>query len=127
VGGDAGTTETPHLRYNETAETVDEGVQLMSAIRGKYVDGAVVLDAPANWPNGTEVVVEPAPVVEPLGLREEDWPTTPEGIAALVARMDQFEAIELTPEEEADIAAWRQKMKEYTIAHMNDRIDELFP
>jgi hypothetical protein len=98
----------------------------MNAIRGKYVDGAVVLDGPADWPNGTEVVVEPASNAEPIGIRDEDWPTTPEGIAGLLARMDQFEAIEFTPEEEADTAAWRQKVKEYTIAHAHDRIDKLF-
>jgi hypothetical protein len=99
----------------------------MSAIRGKYVNGMVVLETPADWPNGMEVVVEPALSAETFGIREDEWPTTPEGIAALLARMDQFDAIEMTPEEEADIAAWRQRIKEYTIAHMNDGIDELFP
>jgi hypothetical protein len=99
----------------------------MIAIRGKYLNGTVVLESPTNWPNGTEVLVEPALNGEMIGMREEDWPTTPEGIAALVARMDQFEAIEFAPEEEADIAGWRQKIKEYTIAHANDGIDGLFP
>ena len=33
-----------------------------------------------------------------VGMREEDWPTTPEGIAALIAKMDQIEPF-LTPEE----------------------------
>ncbi len=99
----------------------------MSAIRGKYVNGAVVLGRAADWPDGTEVIVEPVPSGGPVGMRDEDWPTTPEGIAALLARMDQVEPLELTPEEEADIAAWRQKVKDYTIAHMNDGIDGLFP
>jgi hypothetical protein len=99
----------------------------MSAIRGRYMDGTVVLDTPADWPNGIEVVVEPAPTAEAFGIRDDEWPTTPEGIAALLARMDQFEAIEITPEEEADISAWRKKINEYTIAHMDDGIDGLFP
>ena len=99
----------------------------MSAVRGKYVNGAVVLETLADWPDGTEVIVEPLPNGESIGLRDEDWPTTSEGIAELLARMDRVEPLELTPEEEADIAAWRQKVKEYTIAHMNDGIDELFP
>jgi hypothetical protein len=99
----------------------------MSAIRGKYVDGTVVLDSPADWPNGMEVIVEPAANGAQIGMREEDWPTTPEGIAAMLERMDKVEPLEMTPEEEADIAAWRKKVKDYTIAHMNDGIDELFP
>jgi hypothetical protein len=98
----------------------------MSAIRGKYVNGTVVLETPTDWPNGMEVIVEPLPAGDSIGMREEDWPTTPEGIAALLARMDQIEPLEMTPEEEAHIAAWRQKTKEYTIAHMNDGIDGLF-
>ena len=43
-----------------------------------------------------------------LGMREEDWPTTPEGIAALLARMDQIEPGWLSPE---DDAAWRADLR----------------
>ena len=50
----------------------------MSAIRGRYMDGTVVLDTPADWPNGIEVVVEPAPTAEAFGIRDDEWPTTPE-------------------------------------------------
>ena len=96
------------------------------AVRGRFVNGTIVLDGPADWPEGTTVVVEPLPAAESVGMREEDWPTTPEGIAALLKAWDAMEPLEMTPEEEADIAAWRQKVKEYTIAHMNDGIDGLF-
>jgi hypothetical protein len=99
----------------------------MSAIRGKYTDGKVILDSAADWSDGTEVLVEPAAGGEQIGIRDEDWPATPEGIAALLARMDHVEPFEMSPDEEADIAAWRQRVKEYTIAHMNNGIDELFP
>ena len=43
-----------------------------------------------------------------LGMREEDWPTTPEGIAALLARIDQVEPGWLSPE---DDAAWRASLR----------------
>jgi hypothetical protein len=99
----------------------------MSAIRGKYVNGTVVLEASADWPDGIEVLVEPALEAETFGIRDDEWPKTPEGIASILVRMDQFTAIQITPEEEADIAAWRKKIKEYTIAHANDGIEELFP
>jgi hypothetical protein len=99
----------------------------MTAVRGRYVNGSVVLEGPTDWPNGIEVLVEPIPAGDAIGMREEDWPTTPEGIAALLKAWDEIEPLEFTPAEEADIAAWRQKVKEYTIAHMNDGIDGLFP
>jgi hypothetical protein len=43
-----------------------------------------------------------------VGIREEDWPTTPEGIAALLLKMDQVQPF-LTPEEEE---AWRKTRAE---------------
>jgi hypothetical protein len=51
-------------------------------------------------------------------MREEDWPTTPEGLAELLRHWDAHEPLEMTPDEEADLAAWRQKVKAYTIATM---------
>ena len=49
-------------------------------------NGQIVLDTPADLPEGTLVEVVPVKVVRPaLGMREEDWPTTPEGVAALLA------------------------------------------
>ena len=44
-----------------------------------------------------------------LGMREEDWPTTDEGIAALLARMDQIEPGWLSPEEDD---SWRRALRE---------------
>jgi hypothetical protein len=41
-------------------------------------------------------------------MREEDWPTTPEAIAALLARMEQVEPGWLSPE---DDAAWRAALR----------------
>lgn len=99
----------------------------MKAIKGTYREGQVVLAAPADWPDGTEVIVEPMPREQTLGIREEDWPDTPEAIAEWLKWYDSLEPLEFTPEEEAEIAAWRQKNKEYTIANMHKGIDELFP
>jgi hypothetical protein len=103
----------------------------MNAIKGVVRNGQVVLDAPAELPEGTRVEVVPVESARPtLGMREEDWPTTPEGIAALLARMDQIEPLEMTEEERADLEAWRRKVKEYHLANW-DRwardVEGLFP
>ena len=78
----------------------------MSAIRGRYIGGKVILDTPADWPEGAEVNVTPTEEYVGVGMREEDWPTTPEGIAALIARMEQIEPI-FTDEE---YEAWRKEL-----------------
>jgi hypothetical protein len=45
-------------------------------------------------------------------MREQEWPTTPEGIGALLKRWDEQEALEITPEEEAEWQAVRKTQKE---------------
>jgi hypothetical protein len=104
----------------------------MSTITGVVRNGQVILDEPAGLPEGTRVAVvpveaaptdsggrpvsgavNPATGVPPshggsLGMREEDWPTTPEGIAALLRRWHAHEPLEMTPEEEA---AWRADLR----------------
>jgi hypothetical protein len=89
-------------------------------IKGVYRNGQVELAAPVDWPEGNEVDVSPrqfngggAPK-EKWGMDESEWPTTPEGIEALIARMDSREPVELTPEEER---AWNEGLRffgEYT-------------
>jgi hypothetical protein len=82
----------------------------MIAITGTVKDGQVILDAPGELSDGTRVEVLPVSVTRPtLGMREEDWPTTPEGIAALLARMDQVEPGWLSTE---DDEAWRTALRE---------------
>jgi hypothetical protein len=98
----------------------------MAAIKGTLKNGTVVLDRPIDWPEGSRVRVEPIEQGVPLGIRDEDWPTDPASIADLLARMDKVEPFEMTPEEEANLEAWRRKVKEYTIAKMDKRIEGLF-
>jgi hypothetical protein len=79
--------------------------QDMNTLQGTVKNGQIVLDEPAELPEGSRVEVFPVEAVRPtLGMREEDWPTTPEGIATLLARMDQVEPGWLSPENDA---AWR--------------------
>jgi hypothetical protein len=81
----------------------------MNALQGTIKNGQIVLDAPNELPEGTRVEVLPIDVAQPtFGMREEDWPTTPEGIAELLARMDQVEPGWLSPEDEA---AWRSALR----------------
>lgn len=81
----------------------------MNAFRGTIKNQQIVLDKPADLPEGTRVEVHPLEANHPgLGMREEDWPTTPEGISALLARMNQLEPGWLSPD---DDAAWRADLK----------------
>lgn len=103
----------------------------MSVIRGTIQDGKVVFDAPPDWPNGTPVVVSAGGANEyvGVGMREEDWPTTPEGIEALVAEMDQIQPLIMTPEEEAEWQKARAEQKAWELANWeahSKKIEDLF-
>ncbi len=85
--------------------THDEKGEDMNALQGTVMNGQIVLDNPVGLREGTRVEVLPIQSRQPaLGMREEEWPTTSEGISALVARMDALEPGWLSPE---DDAAWR--------------------
>jgi hypothetical protein len=81
----------------------------MNALRGTIKNGQIILDVPDALPEGTRVEVLPINEARPrLGMREEDWPTTPEGIDALLERMEQVESGWLSPE---DDATWRAALR----------------
>jgi hypothetical protein len=78
----------------------------MNAIAGTYEQGRIVLQAPVDWPEGSRVevmLVESS--ISKIGMTEEEWPSDPQGIAELLALMDQCEPLGMTAEEEADLAA----------------------
>jgi len=60
-----------------------------------------------------------------LGMREEDWPTTPEGIAALLARMDQVEPGWRSPEDDAARRATLRAQKDVEKARFFEDADAL--
>ena len=81
----------------------------MHAMQGTVSNGKIVLDDPVVLSDGTRVEVLPIEAGDAiLGMREEDWPTTREGIAALLARMDAVGPSWLSPE---DDAAWRAALR----------------
>ena len=76
-----------------------------NTLTGTWKEGQIILDEPADWPDGCRVTVVPiAGQVETLGITEEQWPRTPEAVAEWLAWFDSIEPIEMTPEEEADCA-----------------------
>lgn len=103
----------------------------MSAIRGTFKDGKIILDGPppADWPDGAEVIVTAIEPKPSHGILDEHWPMTPEGITELLAVMDQIEPPFLSPEDEAKWHQALREQKEWELAnwetHMK-RIEDLF-
>jgi hypothetical protein len=99
---------------------------VVEVIRATWKNGQIVPDSPVDWPEGCRLVVEPdVPQPESIGVRDEDWSNAPEAIADWLAWYDSLEPLQFTAQEKADLQAWRQKMKEYTIANMHKGIRDL--
>ncbi len=96
----------------------------MSVMNGTYSDGRVLLAAYPDWPDGTLVRVVPADETV-AGMREEDFLTDPESIAAWNAWLDGLEPLILTPEDEARIRAARGEQLAFDHAAGNARADRL--
>ena len=95
----------------------------MNVINGIFKNGQVVLDNPADWPEGCRLRIAPQATATTAG----DPPETPEEIEDWLRWYHALEPLEFTPEEEADLAAWRQKTKEHEIAASRKRLEGLFP
>lgn len=101
----------------------------MNAIKGTWKNGQIIPDQQVDWPDGCRVLIEPVPREVTLGIREEDWPNTPEAIADWIKWYDSLEPLEMTPEELADWQAARKAQKEFEKAKFEERarrIEELF-
>lgn len=95
----------------------------MSVIHGTYRDGKIVLDAPADWPEGTRVAVERDE--ERIGISEEEQGDDPESIAAWIAWMNGLQPFVMTPEEEAVWQQAREQRKAWELAHWQEHSRKL--
>lgn len=92
----------------------------MSTIHGTYRDGRVELDSPVDWPNGSRVALFPEN--GHVGLQEADWLDSPQSRAALLARIDAIEPLELTAQDEAEIAAAREAVRKASMRVVRKQI-----
>lgn len=97
----------------------------MTALKAIVKNGKIELAAPDDWPEGTEVRIEPIPAPGSVGIRDEEWPDSPEGIARQLALMDRIEPSEITTEEAADWEAARKARKDYEKVRFDERAEAL--
>jgi hypothetical protein len=95
----------------------------MDAIKAIVKAGRVDVQVPPQWPDGTEVEIQP---LEQSGTSEPAGPMTPDEIARTLAAMDKVEPFEMTSEQAAALNAWERKVKEYTITNMDRGIEDVF-
>lgn len=97
----------------------------MGEVHAVRRDGRIIPEGPVDWPEGCRLRIEPDPVPPATDAEPaEGWSNTPEAIADWLAWYDSLEPLAFIPGEEADLRDWRRRVKEYTIAHMNEGIGD---
>lgn len=97
-----GVPQTTHALGERGYDGPNLEVSAMQKALATFRLGQIEFDSGVDWPEGTRVEVFPLSV-ESVGMNEADWPTTPEGIAALLKRMDEREPLEMP---DTEYAAW---------------------
>jgi hypothetical protein len=97
----------------------------MQAIKATVRDGRLELQVPPDWPDGTEVLVQPVDRDDSFGIREADWPSTPEAIADWLKWYDSLEPLIFTDDERAGWATVQRERKEFEQAMFDERAEKL--
>jgi hypothetical protein len=88
----------------------------MHAIKATWVNGQILLSEPADWPEGSELLVEPiVPNQASMGLTEDEWRDDEKAIAAWEAGVRSIEPPVYSEEERAALARFREEYRRYNL------------
>lgn len=97
----------------------------MDAIRATVKDGRLELRAPSDWPDGTEVLVQPVHRGTGLGVDESTWVGTADAVAEWEAWYDALEPLIFTAEERANWETARRDRERFEATTSAGRADKL--
>ena len=83
----------------------------MIAIMGTVKNGLIVLDEPADLPDGSRVIVQQVEHTETFGISESNWSDSPEAIADWINWYDSLEPVEMPMADEQSLEAHRRRQK----------------
>ncbi len=87
----------------------------MHAVKATWTNGLILPSEPVDWPEGCELVVEPAKPSAKIGLDESDWRDDAESIADWVAWVDTIEPLVLSDAERAEMERYRDEHRRFNI------------
>lgn len=87
----------------------------MESIKATWTNGQILPSEPVVWPEGTELVVEPALGDGSIGLHESQWRDDPQAIADWERWLVSLEPLDLTEQEQADFAAYEAEHRRFNL------------
>ncbi len=97
----------------------------MDTIRATVKSGRLELDAPPDWPEGTQVLIERMKNdSENIGINESEWSDDPATLADWDAWIQTIEPLEFTAEESEQMAEFQSRMRRYNIDAVRRQMEE---
>src|SRR5687767_3394630 len=98
----------------------------MNAIKATWTNGQILPSEPVDWPEGSELLVEPiARRREKIGLTEEEWSDDPESIAAWIAEVEKIEPLIWAEGEREEYEHFRKQFREYNIEAVRKQMEAM--
>ena len=87
----------------------------MNAIKATWTHGQIVPAEPVDWPEGSELLVEPLAPSEKIGVDESEWRDDAEALADWETWIATIEPLEYTDEERVSLARYREEFRRYNL------------
>ena len=98
----------------------------MNPIKATWINGRIVPAEPVDWPEGSELLVEPVvPNGEKIGMTEEEWRDDPESIAAGSASVEKIEPLIWAEGEREEYERYREQCRQFNIEAVRKQMEEM--
>jgi hypothetical protein len=94
----------------------------VNAVKATWTNGQILPGEPIDWPEGSELVVEPVGTGEKTGLDEAEWRDDPAAVADWDAWLRTVEPRVLTEEERAAFATYEAEARRQNLEAMRRRM-----
>jgi len=99
----------------------------MNAVKATWRNGQVVLDSPAEWPEGRRLVVAEETSGEIPFMTEADQRDDPQSVQEWMDELRAIPPLPMSAEQEAEMLAWRQWARDFNVEAVRRQMQEGMP
>ena len=87
----------------------------MNPVKATWINGRIKPAQPVDWPEGSELIIEPVATPGKIGLDESEWRDDAEALAAWDAWLPTVEPLVLSEEERTAFEHYREEFRKYNL------------
>jgi hypothetical protein len=97
----------------------------MNPVKATYTNGQILPCGPVDWPEGSELLVEPVNGEPKIGLDESEWLDTSEARKEWSAWLKTIEPLILTDEERTSLEEYRKASRAFNLEAVRKQMAEM--